>query len=154
VQGVAQVHSTDDVCPTCIAVVLLQTRVKEQRKKAFDEAQHKALADASAALQAATAAAAASSGGGKQPEPAPAAAGTLTPQDVAGAVASSGSSSPGKPPAAASGSNGGSSKPGKAELEARVAYLQEAAKNYDDPGTTQAHIWGPGPSTLFMSVQG
>jgi hypothetical protein len=127
------------VCNVCVSLApinpfpgaLLQTRVKEQRRKAFDEAQRKALADASAALQAA--------GNGKPPTTpasgtaAAAAAGeVLTAQDVAGAVA--GSSSPAKPGVDAAG--GKAAGPGKAELEARVAYLQEAAKNYDDPGAS------------------
>jgi Tfp pilus assembly protein PilV len=125
--------------------MLLQTRVKEQRKKAFDEAQRKALADASAALQAATAAN--GNGSSKKPEPsasASTAVGTaadeLTAQDVAGALPGSGSSSPASA-AAAGGSSGGSSKPGKAELEARVAYLQEAAKNYDDSGELEGSLF-------------
>lgn len=122
----------------CCAVVLLdlQKRVQEQRKKAFDEAQRKALADASAALQAATAANANGNGSSKKAEASSTAGDSVivTAQDVAGALPGSGSSSPGK--VAAGGSSGGSSKPapGKAELEARVAYLQEAAKSYDDPG--------------------
>jgi hypothetical protein len=128
---------------------VLQTRVKEQRKRAFDEAQRKALSEASAALQAA--AAANGNGGSKKPEPsvsastaAGAAADTLTAQDVAGALSGSGSSSGGA--AAAAGGSSGGSKPGKAELEARVAYLQEAAKNYDDPGEFE----GPLIWVLFM----
>lgn len=136
----------------CVAVLLpspcAQTRVKEQRRKAFDEAQRKALADASAALQAATTSTSAAAGGGnggsKKADSAAAAAATtadsLTAKDVAGA--SSSSSGPEKPAAAAAaaGSSVSSSVsnskpgPGKSELEARVAYLQEAAKNYDDPG--------------------
>jgi hypothetical protein len=114
--------------------------VKEQRRKAFDEAQRKALADASAALQAA--------GNGKPPAaaatadtPTAAAAAAsgevLTAQDLAGAVAggAAGSSSLVKPGVDAAGGKAAGS--GKAELEARVAYLQEAAKNYDDAGMSQ-----------------
>lgn len=110
-----------------------QIRVKEQRRKAFDEAQRKALADASAALQAAGNGKSAAAATGDAPAAAAAASGeVLTAQDVAGAVA--GSSSPAKPGGDAAG--GKAAGPGKAELEARVAYLQEAAKNYDDPGTS------------------
>jgi len=125
------------VCCACVcACVQAQSRVKDQRKKAFDKAQRKALADAAAALQAATAAAATNGADKKQPG----AAEAVTAQDVAGAVTSSSSGSKESKPAAAAAAaaaGGVSSKPsvGKAELEARVAYLQEAHKNYDDPGT-------------------
>lgn len=126
-------------CTPAAMVVPAQNRVEEQRKKGFEEAQRKALADASAALQAATAAAngnGSSSAGDKESSAAAASADALTAQDVAGAQAGSSGSSSADKAAATGGSTGGSSKagPGKAELEARVAYLQEAAKNYDDPG--------------------
>lgn len=134
---------------TAAMIVSAQNRVKEQRKKGFDEAQRKALADASAALQAATAAAngnSKGSAGDKKPSAA-ASADMLTAQGVAGTQAGSGSSSStDKAAAAAGGSSGGSSKPGpgKAELAARVAYLQEAAKNYDDPGVRRFCVCMPG----------
>jgi hypothetical protein len=105
-----------------------QSRVKGQRKKAFDEAQRKALAAASAALAAATAAA-----GSK---------------DAKADGRSSSSSEGAAPPAAAAAdeaskpdSSSSSSKavPPKSELEARVAYLGEAYKAYDDPGGLACH---------------
>jgi tripeptidyl-peptidase II len=93
---------------------MLQSRVRQQRRRAFDTAQAAALAAAAAAADAHGKSAAAPSGG------------------AAAAAASAG----GEESAAAA----ATSATGKAELEARVAYLQDQAKAYEDPGVTFEHL--------------
>ncbi|WIA34935.1 hypothetical protein OEZ86_013218 [Tetradesmus obliquus] len=119
----------------------LQTRVKEQRKKAFEEAQRAAVAAAAAALAAAA----------KAPPTAAAASSSNTSSDgatpAAPAAAAAAAAADGTRPAAAAAAAG----PSKSELEARLTYLQDSFKSYDDAGgwlavengelSSDAHSW-------------
>jgi hypothetical protein len=102
--------------------LVLQTRVIEQRKKAFEEAQRAAVAAAAAELAAA----------GKtppSPPPPPPAAAASTTDDAAATPAAADPADAPKP--AAAGAAAGASK---LELEARLTYLQDAFKSYEDAG--------------------
>ncbi|WIA14765.1 hypothetical protein OEZ85_003250 [Tetradesmus obliquus] len=110
----------------------LQSRVKEQRKKAFEEAQRAAVAAAAAALAAAAKAPPAtssssdtSSDGATPAAPAAAAADGTRPAAAATAAAAAG--------------------PSKSELEARLTYLQDSFKSYDDAGpVVDCVVWHDG----------
>lgn len=98
----------------------MQTRVKEQRKKPFDEAQRAAVADTASALAAA---------GKAAPASAPSTA-DLEKQGDKGTEQTASGTGAGAADAAVTAAAG----PGKPELEARLKYLQEAYKKLDDPG--------------------
>ncbi|KAF6251901.1 subtilase family-domain-containing protein [Scenedesmus sp. NREL 46B-D3] len=107
----------------------LQTRVKEQRKKAFEEAQRVAVAAAAAELAAF---------GKRQP---PAAASSSAAD--AGAATDAGDAADASKPAAAPAA--AAAGPSKSELEARLGYLQDSFKSYDDAGpVVDCVVWHDG----------